>query len=230
MAAGQPPGYDALALPDVHADTEFDSPMNRREHWERVYTTKQPTEVSWYQPTPARSLEMLRAAAAGPTADIIDIGGGDSTLVDAVITDRLGTITVLDISGAALVRARARLGERSREVTWLEGDVTRVALPLGAFDIWHDRAVFHFLTDADDRARYAMTASAALKPGGTLIMATFAADGPLKCSGLEVMRYSADSLAVALGDAFHLTSSFNDVHRTPSGGEQRFLYALFSRR
>ena len=203
--------------------------MDRRAHWDLVYTTKQPTEVSWYQPTPARSLEMLRAAAAGPATAIIDIGGGDSTLVDAVISGRLGTLTVLDISGAALARARTRLGEHSREVTWIEGDVTRVALPPGVFDIWHDRAVFHFLTDADDRARYAMAASATLKPGGTLIIATFAADGPLKCSGLDVARYSAESLALALGDAFQLIRSFDDVHRTPSGGEQRFLYAVFRR-
>lgn len=203
--------------------------MNRHAHWEQVYTSKQPTEVSWYQPTPARSLELLRAAGAGPTTALIDIGGGDATLVDAVIAERLGSITVLDISAAALARARARLGERSREVTWVEGDVTRVALHPAAFDIWHDRAVFHFLTDADDRAKYAATAAAALKSGGTLIMATFASDGPLKCSGLDVMRYGAESLAAALGDAFHLIRSFPDVHRTPSGGEQRFLYAVFSR-
>ncbi|MHB0962614.1 MAG: class I SAM-dependent methyltransferase [Gemmatimonadaceae bacterium] len=203
--------------------------MNRREHWERVYTTKQPTEVSWYQPTPARSLGLMREAGAGPHTSIIDIGGGDSTLVDVVLAERLGEITVLDISSAALARARTRLGERSRDITWLEGDVTSVALPPGAFDIWHDRAVFHFLTSADDCAQYATTAAAALKPGGTLIMATFATDGPMKCSGLDVMRYSAESLALALGDAFHLIRSFNDVHHTPSGAEQRFLYAVFRR-
>lgn len=203
--------------------------MDRREHWERVYTTRQPTEVSWYQPTPTRSLELLREAGAGPHTSLIDIGGGDSTLVDVVIAERFGAITVLDISGAALARARARLGERSRDVTWIEGDVTSATLPPGAFDVWHDRAVFHFLTGADDRARYATTAAAALKPSGTLIMATFAADGPMKCSGLDVMRYSAESLALALGGAFQLIRSFNDVHRTPSGGEQRFLYSVFRR-
>jgi SAM-dependent methyltransferase len=203
--------------------------MDRRAHWERVYTTKQPTDVSWYQPTPVRSLELLQEAGAGPHTSMIDVGGGDSTLVDAVITDRLGAITVLDISSAALARARARVGERAREVTWVEGDVTTVALPPGAFDIWHDRAVFHFLTDAGDRARYAAAAAAALKPGGVLIMATFADDGPLKCSGLEVARYTAASLARTLGDAFRLIRSFNDVHHTPSGGAQRFLYALFTR-
>lgn len=203
--------------------------MDRREHWERVYTTRQATEVSWYQPTPAHSLALLRDAGAGPHATIIDIGGGDSTLVDAVVSDGLGTITVLDITEAALARARARLGERACEVTWIEGDITREALPPAAFDIWHDRAVFHFLTDADDRARYVATASAALKPGGTLLMATFAADGPQRCSGLDVVRYNPEQLAETLGGDFRLRHSFDDTHRTPSGGEQRFLYAVFNR-
>jgi ubiquinone/menaquinone biosynthesis C-methylase UbiE len=203
--------------------------MNRHEHWNRVYTTKQRTEVSWYQPTPTRSLELLREVNAGPGTTLIDVGGGDSTLVDAVLAERLGTLTVLDISGAALARAQERLGDRAHAVTWLEGDVTQVLLPHAAYDIWHDRAVFHFLTDASDRARYVATATAALKPGGALLMATFAEDGPQKCSGLEVARYSAAQLAQTLGDAFHLVRSFHDSHRTPSGGEQRFLYAVFSR-
>ncbi|HEY3287991.1 MAG TPA: class I SAM-dependent methyltransferase [Gemmatimonadaceae bacterium] len=203
--------------------------MNRRAHWDLVYTTKQPNEVSWYQPSPLRSLELLREAGAGPHTTLIDIGGGDSTLVDAVVADQLGAITVLDISGAALARARARLGDRAREVTWLEDDATRVALPAAAFDIWHDRAVFHFLTDAEDRARYVTTAAAALKPGGALIIATFAEDGPQRCSGLDVTRYSAAQLAQTLGEPFQLRRSFHDVHHTPSGGEQRFSYCVFRR-
>lgn len=203
--------------------------MNRRAHWDLVYTTKQSNEVSWFQAMPTRSLALLREAGAGPHTTIIDIGGGDSTLVDSVITDRLGTITVLDISSAALARARARLGERAREVTWREADVTSVALPSAAFDIWHDRAVFHFLTDADDRARYVAVAAAAMRPGGTLIMATFAADGPTRCSGLDVVRYSPEGLAETLGSDFRLLRSFGDAHHTPSGGEQRFLYAVFRR-
>lgn len=204
--------------------------MDRRTHWESVYTTRQPTEVSWYQPEPARSLELLRAAGAGPATPIVDIGGGDSTLVDAVLREGLGRMTVLDVSRAALDRARARLGERAGEVTWVEADVVRAELPEDAYDIWHDRAAFHFLTDREDRARYISLAATALRPGGTLIIATFAADGPLRCSGLDVARYSPQELARELGDAFTLVRGFGDVHRTPSGGEQRFTYAVFRRR
>ena len=204
--------------------------MDRKAHWERVYTTRQSTEVSWYQAEPTRSLELLREAGAGPETAIIDIGGGDSTLVDAVVAGHLGRLTVLDISGAALARARARLGERAGEVTWVEADVTRAELPAHAFDVWHDRAVFHFLTEPEDRARYAALAAAAVRPGGTLLMATFAPEGPPRCSGLEVARYSPEALARELGDAFSLTRGFGDVHHTPAGGEQRFTVAVFRRR
>jgi SAM-dependent methyltransferase len=204
--------------------------MERRTHWDAVYTTRQSTEVSWYQAEPTRSLELLGEVGAGPATAIIDVGGGDSTLVDAVVARALGRMTVLDISGAALARARARLGERAREVTWIEADVTRAELPAHAFDVWHDRAVFHFLTAAEDRARYAAVAAAAVRPGGALLMATFALDGPTRCSGLEVARYDPDSLARELGDAFTLTRGFADVHRTPGGSEQRFTVAVFRRR
>ena len=204
--------------------------MDRREHWDGVYTTKQPTEVSWYQAEPARSLELLAEAGAGPDTAIVDVGGGDSTLVDAVLARGLGRVTVLDISGAALARARARLGARAGEVAWVEADVTRAELPAHAFDVWHDRAVFHFLTERDDRARYAAVAAAAVRPGGTLLMATFALDGPTRCSGLPVERYDAEGLARELGDAFALVRGFGDVHRTPGGGEQRFTVAVLRRR
>ena len=204
--------------------------MDRKRHWDGVYTTKQPTEVSWYQAEPVRSLELLAEAGAGPETTIVDVGGGDSTLVDAVLARGLGRMTVLDISGAALARGRARLGERAAEVTWIEADVTRAALPPHAFDVWHDRAVFHFLTEREDRARYAAVAAAAVRPGGTLLVATFAPDGPTRCSGLPVERYDAEGLARELGDAFTLVRGFGDVHRTPSGGEQRFTVAVFRRR
>ena len=204
--------------------------MDRKAHWEDVYATKQPTEVSWYQAVPTRSLELLRQAGAGPETTLIDVGGGDSTLVDAVVAERLGRVTVLDISGAALARARERLGARAGEVTWIEADVTRVELPARAFDIWHDRAVFHFLTRAEDRARYAATAAAALRPGGTLVVATFAPEGPTHCSGLEVARYGPEGLARELGAAFVLRHGFADVHTTPGGAEQRFTYAVLERR
>jgi len=204
--------------------------MNRRAHWEHVYTVKLPNELSWFQATPARSLELLREAIARADTAIIDIGGGDSTLVDAVLADALGRMTVVDISDAALARARERLGPSAQSVTWISSDVTQLTLPAAAYDIWHDRAVCHFLTGADDRAAYARVAAAALKPGGTLVMATFADDGPTRCSGLDCCRYSGELLAETLGGAFALMRCFKDVHRTPNGGEQRFLYAVFHRR
>ena len=204
--------------------------MNRKAHWERVYATQSSTEVSWYQNEPTLALTLLRAAGAGQTTAIIDVGGGDSTFVDAVLARRLGRMTVLDLSGAALVRTRARVGPRAKEVTWLEADVTQVVLPARSFDIWHDRAVFHFLTMHEDRARYAAVAAAALRPGGTALIATFAPDGPARCSGLEVARYTPEGIARELGAAFTLVRGFADVHRTPTGNEQRFSVAILRRR
>lgn len=204
--------------------------MDRKPHWEAVYTTKQTTEVSWYQSVPMRSLELLREAGAGTASALIDVGGGDSTLVDAVLAERLGHLTVLDLSAAALARAQKRLGARADEVTWIEGDVTCVELPAQAFDVWHDRAVFHFLTEPEDRARYVTAAATALRPGGTLLIATFAADGPTRCSGLEAVRYSPEALAREFGGAFAFQRGFADVHRTPSGGAQRFTVAVLQRR
>ncbi len=157
--------------------------MNRKAHWDRVYATKRPTELSWYQAEPARSLALLRQAQAGPGTALIDIGGGDSTLVDAVVAQHLGRVTVLDISAAGLARARHRLGARADEVTWIEADVTRVELPAQAFDVWHDRAAFHFLTQAGDRSRYVANAATALRAGGTLLIATFAPTGPRAAAG-----------------------------------------------
>lgn len=203
--------------------------MDRKAHWDEVYTTKPSTEVSWYQSEPTLSLALLREVGAGPTSAVLDVGGGDSRLVDAVLAAALGRVTVLDLSGAALARARARLGARAAEVTWLEADVTRAALPAGAFDVWHDRAVFHFLTAPEDRARYA-AAAAAVRPGGAVLLATFAPDGPTRCSGLPVARYTPEGVARELGDAFALVRGFGDVHHTPAGREQRFSVAVLRRR
>lgn len=203
--------------------------MDRKAHWEKVYRTKQPTEVSWYQAEPTLSLKLLAEVNVGPDATILDVGGGDSMLVDALVTGGFSHVTVLDISGTAVSRAQARLGPRAQEVVWLEADVTRVFLPFNAYDVWHDRAVFHFLTDPEDRARYVATAATALRPGGALIVATFALDGPTRCSGLEVARYSPEGLVREFGHEFALRHSLTDVHRTPSGVEQRFTYALFHR-
>lgn len=204
--------------------------MNRKAHWEAIYATKQPAELSWYQAEPTRSLELLREAGAGPESEVIDIGGGDSTFVDAVVAAQLGRVTVLDISATALERARARLGARANEVTWLEADIARAELPAHAFDVWHDRAMFHFLTQPEDRARYVATAAAALRPGGSLLISTFAPGGPMRCSGLDVVRYSAEEVARELGDAFVLERGFADLHRTPGGSEQRFTVAKLRRR
>ena len=204
--------------------------MDRKAHWDGVYTTTPSAEVSWYQAEPTLSLALLREVGVGPTSDVIDVGGGDSRLVDAVLAEELGRMTVLDLSGAALARARARLGARAGEVTWLEADVTRAALPASAFDVWHDRAVFHFLTAPEDRARYAAAAARAVRPAGTVILATFAPDGPTRCSGLEVARYTPEGLARELGDAFSLVRGFGDVHHTPAGREQRFSAAVLRRR
>ena len=204
--------------------------MDRQSHWEQVYTTKAPDAVSWYQPRPVRSLALLDDIGVTPDTRIIDVGGGDSTLVDALVARGMHRITVLDLSGAALARARARLGAQARDVTWLEADITTVELPEAAFDVWHDRAVFHFLTDAAERARYVATMERSVRPGGAVVMATFALDGPARCSGLDVVRYGPGELAVALGDSFELVRSDRDVHRTPTGAAQPFTYAVFRRR
>ena len=204
--------------------------MSRKAHWEQVWTTKPSTEVSWYQPDPTTSLALLREVGTTATTQILDVGGGDSRLVDAVLAQGLGRMTVLDISGAALARARARLGAAADAVTWLEADVTAVHLAPASVDIWHDRAVFHFLTDPADRARYAATATAAIRPGGTMLISTFALDGPTKCSGLEVERYAPEGLAEAMGEAFALVRGFSETHRTPADREQRFSVAMLRRR
>ena len=187
-----------MPRPDADPHTPASGVVDVKAHWEHVYRTKQPATLSWYQAEPARSLELIAGAGAGPDSTIIDVGGGDSTLVDALLSRGIGRLTVLDLSGAALDRARARLGALAERVTWLEADVTRATLPAGACDIWHDRAVFHFLTHAEARRSYIATAMRALRPGGSAIMATFALDGPTRCSGLDVVRYSPESLAAGM--------------------------------
>ena len=199
-------------------------------HWERVYSTKPSNEVSWFQARPAWSLELLGDVNGGAERRIIDVGGGDSSFADEVIEHRLGSITVLDLSASALARAKTRLGTRASEVDWVEGDVTRTRLGVDAYDVWHDRAVFHFLISPDDRARYVATAAEAVRPSGTLIVATFAADGPTRCSGLDVARYDEAGLAREFDSSFILVRGLGDVHRTPSGAEQRFTYVVLRRR
>lgn len=202
----------------------------RLEHWEQVYRTRAPDQVSWYQPEARISLNLIRRVAADRDAAIIDVGGGASTLVDGLLDSGYRDITVLDIASEALAVTRARLGERAGDVRWIDDDIVTADLPAAAYDVWHDRAVFHFLTDAADRARYMDQVKHALRPGGHLIMATFALDGPPRCSGLGVVRYSAESLGVELGNGFELLDSVREEHHTPSGAIQRFQYSLLRMR
>ncbi|MDE3156211.1 MAG: class I SAM-dependent methyltransferase [Acidobacteriota bacterium] len=202
--------------------------MPSKQHWERVYSSKGEREVSWFETCPAVSLEMLNAAGVTRESCVIDVGGGDSRLVDYLAARGLDCLAVLDVSGEALRRARARLGERARVPVWIEADVAG-PWHLEPMDIWHDRAVFHFLTDPEDRAHYLSRLRDVLKVNGTAIIATFALDGPEKCSGLPVERYSPESLAATLGAGFALVESRRHLHQTPWGSTQAFQYSRFTR-
>lgn len=200
--------------------------MDRLAHWEHVYRTKQPDQVSWFQAEARLSRELIERVAPDRTAAIIDVGAGASTLVDGLIASGYEALTVLDISPAALAVTQARLGAAGARVTWQAADVLRADLPAHAFDVWHDRAVFHFLTDAADRARYVDMVRHAVRPGGTVIIATFADDGPLRCSGLEVARYSPGALHAEFGAGFTRIESHRELHTTPSGATQAFTYCV----
>jgi trans-aconitate methyltransferase len=200
----------------------------RQEHWRRVYTDKQPDAVSWYQATPAPSLAALDRFGARPGAALIDIGGGASRLVDALLERGWGDVTVLDIAAPALAAAQARLGERAALVTWEVADITAWQ-PQRRYDIWHDRAVFHFLTTPDQRAAYLRALEAGLATGGLAIIATFAPDGPEKCSGLTVERYDEAKLAQTLGPRFLLIADWREEHVTPWGASQAFTWCVFRR-
>lgn len=200
-----------------------------KEHWETVYTTKATDEVSWFQPHAQLSIDLIRAAAANKDVGIIDVGGGASTLVDDLLAEGYRDLTVLDLSAAALRAARQRLGTHESEVRWIEADITQVDLPGKRYDVWHDRAVFHFLTTAQQREAYVRTVFNAVKPGGHVIVATFAEDGPLQCSGLPVIRYRADELHDEFGDAFTLLKHQKEEHHTPSGKVQKFVYCYCRR-
>jgi 2-polyprenyl-3-methyl-5-hydroxy-6-metoxy-1,4-benzoquinol methylase len=200
-----------------------------KEHWETVYTTKATDEVSWFQPHARLSLDLIKAAAADKDAGIIDVGGGASTLVDDLLAEGYRDLTVLDLSAAALHAARQRLGAQEGRVRWIEADITQVDLPGKRYDIWHDRAVFHFLTEQKQRDTYVRTVFNAVKPGGHVIVATFGEDGPLQCSGLPVMRYRAEDLHDEFGDAFTLVKHQKEEHHTPSGKVQQFVYCYCRR-
>jgi 2-polyprenyl-3-methyl-5-hydroxy-6-metoxy-1,4-benzoquinol methylase len=193
-------------------------------HWESVYRTKAPDAVSWYRPHLDRSLELIEAAAPVTSASIIDVGGGHSTLVDDLLVRGYRDLTVLDLSHTALAVAKARLGESAGAVHWICADVTAPPLARRAYDVWHDRAVFHFLTGAQQRFDYVRTVAALVRPGGHVIVSTFGPQGPTKCSGLDVLRYDAPGLHGEFGDRFRLIESSTEVHETPFGTTQQFLY------
>ena len=202
--------------------------MRHREHWQRVYATRGEQDVSWFESVPAVSLEMLEASGVSRETCVLDVGGGDSRLVDHLAGRGMDCLAVLDVSGAALQRAQSRLGETARVPVWIEADVTG-DWTLKPMDIWHDRAVFHFLTSPEDQAQYLAHLEAVLKLRGYAIIATFAPDGPERCSGLPVMRYSPESLATRLGAGFSLVESRRHVHHTPQGSTQPFQYSRFVR-
>jgi SAM-dependent methyltransferase len=209
------------------------SEVSRQAHWEGVYTSSDETAVSWFQDDPAPSLELIERAGVGKDTGkdtgIIDIGAGASRLADHLLERGFRDVTVLDISQAGLDLSALRLGRRASEAHWITADVTEWN-PSRRFDIWHDRAAFHFLTDPADRAAYVARLHEALRPGGHAIIATFAADGPEKCSGLPVNRYDPEDLARELGQEFHLVESRRHDHATPGNVSQRFQFSLFQRK
>jgi 2-polyprenyl-3-methyl-5-hydroxy-6-metoxy-1,4-benzoquinol methylase len=198
--------------------------MGKQNHWEHVYQTKAPDAVSWYRPHLDKSMAIIEKANPDHAAAIIDVGGGESTLVDDLLEHGYRNVSVLDISETALQVAQKRMGERTGHVSWIAGDITDVKLPAQAYDVWHDRAVFHFLTLEEQRLAYVRQVAHAVKPGGIVIVATFGPEGPDTCSGLPVMRYDADSLHGEFGASFRLIESATEVHETPFGTTQQFLY------
>ena len=200
--------------------------MDRQEYWSQIYQTKGSQDVSWYQRRPDLSLALIAASGVGKDACIIDVGGGASTLVDFLLDDGYTRLAVLDLSGVALSISRTRLGARADRVEWFEADVTSFQPP-HRFGLWHDRAVFHFLTAAEDRCRYVATLRRTLHPGCTVVLSTFALDGPPMCSGLDVMQYDESSILAELGAEFQLQEVRRETHVTPWQSEQQFIYFRF---
>lgn len=197
-------------------------------HWDAVYREKRSHSLSWFQKHPSLSVELITGAAPNRDARIIDVGGGDSLLVDHLLEKGYRQVTVLDISGTAIERAQSRLGSRARDVRWVIGDALTVEA-IGTYDVWHDRALFHFLVESRQRQQYVGAVMSAVVPGGAVIIATFAPDGPQFCSGLEVRGYDEASLAAELGEPFALYEARREAHHTPWDAEQRFVYASFRR-
>jgi 2-polyprenyl-3-methyl-5-hydroxy-6-metoxy-1,4-benzoquinol methylase len=200
--------------------------VDAKSHWEDVYRSKAPEQVSWYRPHLDVSLRLIASAAPDRASAVIDVGGGESTLVDDLIAHGYADVSILDISEAAIAVAKARLGQQAAAVHWIAGDITACDLPANRYDLWHDRAVFHFLTDTAQRRAYVRQVARAVKPGGHVIVATFGPEGPLTCSGLEVVRYDSDGLHGEFGARFELLEHLTEVHETPWGAPQQFLYCF----
>ena len=202
--------------------------VDPKAHWEGVYGKMAENEVSWFQEEPATSIEFIRHCGGGPDVAIIDIGGGESRLVDRLLDAGYRDVTVLDVSEHALKHTKFRLGARAASVQWIVADITKW-MPARKYRLWHDRAVLHFLTEPDEREAYRRALLSAIVPGGCVVISSFAIDGPEKCSGLPVVRYSAETLAAELGSELRLVEQALDDHRTPAGAVQRFQFSRFTR-
>ena len=200
--------------------------MDKKDHWEKVYGTKSPDAVSWFAPHLETSLNLIHEATQDKAASIIDIGGGEATLVDDLLVEGFADLSVLDISQRAIDVARGRIGKNADKVHWYCADITQATLPQNYFDVWHDRAVFHFLTDAAQREIYVEQVMRSVKHGGHVIISTFGPEGPEKCSGLDVVRYDSERLHGQFGKTFRLLNSTTEIHKTPMGTTQQFLYCF----
>lgn len=198
--------------------------MNKKTHWETVYETKSDQQVSWYREHLDNSLQLILKTKVGKEAAIIDVGGGSSTLADDLLENGFADVSVLDISAAALKKSQERLGNRAAQTEWIEADITEVSLPENHYDVWHDRAVFHFLTDENDRKKYVELVMRSLKVGGHIIVASFGENGPQKCSGLDVVRYNPETMHSEFGKNFKLVKSITETHETPFQTTQEFIY------
>lgn len=203
--------------------------MTDPDHWQAVYAQKHPDEVSWYTPHLERSLAFIRSCGLASDARIVDVGGGASTLVDDLLAAGYRNVAVIDLAEAALAAAKARLGDRADDVEWIVGDVTTTLLPAASVDFWHDRAVFHFLTEEAARSAYLVQVLRAVRPGGHVLVATFGLDGPARCSGLPVARYDASGIHAIFGDAFEKVADAAERHETPWGSAQSFVYCFCRR-
>lgn len=203
--------------------------IERKHYWQQVYSEKQPYEVSWFQPAPQISIDLIERSGIGKKDNVIDVGGGASRLVNVLVEKGYKSISVLDIADNALQVAKASLGKLASDIDWISSDITAFK-PKKQYALWHDRAVFHFLTDKQDRQAYVGALKECLKPGGSLIIAAFAIGGPMRCSGLEIVQYDANKLLAELGSEFDLKEQVNECHKTPAGGEQEFSYFRMRRK